>query len=92
MRANEELRPYGLERQVMKIILEYEVEDFWATEEELASMNDDDVIELMKEDVLSVVDGAKWIVHRISHCPFCGREWNMNTHTACECGASLKRT
>jgi hypothetical protein len=41
-----------------------ELEDFWATEEQFASMSDAQVIELIQEDVTALLEGASWTVTR----------------------------
>lgn len=57
----------------MKIILEYEIEDFWATPEDLNKMSNDEIKELMQEDILSMLDGSKWHIKRDKFgCPLCG--------------------
>ena len=41
-----------------------ELEDFWATEEQLASLSDAEIVELVQEDVTAFLDGASWAVTR----------------------------
>ncbi len=50
----------------MKIVIEVELSDLWATAEELAVMSDDEVISLMNEDIGALLDEdtAKWTVVR----------------------------
>jgi hypothetical protein len=48
----------------VKIILTYEVDEMWATFQELSDMTDEQVIELVKEDSIELLDGATWIVQR----------------------------
>ena len=38
--------------------------DFWATPEQFAEMTDQDVVDLVKEDVIAFLDGACWTVDR----------------------------
>jgi len=48
----------------MRITIQKQLEDFWATPEEFAAMSDEDIIELCREDLLELIDGATWLVTR----------------------------
>ena len=40
---------------------------------------------LLEENIESSPEESRTI-----HCPSCGRIWNLETHGACQCGATLK--
>ena len=38
--------------------------EWWATDEQLAEMSDEEIVELIGEDTLAFLDGAVWAVER----------------------------
>jgi hypothetical protein len=48
----------------MRVTITKELEDWWADPEDWATMTDDEVLELMREDVLAVIEDATWTVER----------------------------
>ena len=48
------------------IIIRKTLDDIWGTDEEFATLTDADIIELLHEDLLSLLDGAKFEVSRTS--------------------------
>ena len=47
----------------VKVIIDKDVTD-WASEEQWQSMDDDEVITLLNEDLLELMDGSKWTIIR----------------------------
>ena len=48
----------------MKVIITAELGDLWATEEDFATLNETEIVELAREDLYQLVDGATWEVQR----------------------------
>ena len=48
----------------MKIIIEKELDELWATPEQFAGMTDEEVIEFCQEDVCDLLDDALWTIIR----------------------------
>lgn len=48
----------------MKITIEKELEDWWASSTELSFMSDQEIIDLIKEDITSLLENANFIVTR----------------------------
>jgi hypothetical protein len=48
----------------MKVIIEQELGDDWASSEEFAEMTDTQVVELCWEDIGKLLEGATWTVIR----------------------------
>lgn len=46
------------------VVLVYELGEIWATDEELAEMTDDEVIELLHEDLIYMLENCTWTVIR----------------------------
>lgn len=48
----------------MKIIITAELDGLWATHEQFAMMSDEEIVEMAREDLYQLVDGATWLVVR----------------------------
>lgn len=46
------------------VVITQTLDDFYATDEEFAEMSNEQIIELAKEDVHGLMDGANWQVVR----------------------------
>ena len=49
---------------MIKAILTYNIDDLWASKEELDQMTDGEIIELLREDRVHVFEHAKWQIAR----------------------------
>jgi ribosome-associated toxin RatA of RatAB toxin-antitoxin module len=48
----------------MKVTIEREIPESFATPEQLADMTDAEIVELLREDPFELLDGAKWTIER----------------------------
>jgi hypothetical protein len=48
----------------MKVTIEREIPESFATPEQLADMTDAEIVKLLREDPLELLDGAKWMIER----------------------------
>ena len=48
------------------VICMYELDELWATDEELEELNDDDIIEIVQEDLAGMLENCEWAVVRFA--------------------------
>lgn len=44
----------------------YELDELWATDEELEALSDDDIIEIVCEDLTDMLENCEWAVVRFA--------------------------
>jgi hypothetical protein len=58
------IRGYHVGSDTMRITITNILSDLWGSPEDLASMSDEEIVDLIQEDVPEFLEGATWTITR----------------------------